>query len=86
MNFKKIQISAQNLKVLTFSFTVNHKFVTKTDSNSVFHDHEAHISNQLYIIVLYINFMNFKKNLNFGLKSKGARLRFSRKRPVCDKN
>jgi hypothetical protein len=62
--------------MLAFSFTEKYQFVAKTDRNSVFFGREAHISNRLHIMVLYINVYGFEKNSNFGLKSKGVCLQF----------
>jgi hypothetical protein len=66
---------AQNLKVLPFDFTEKCYFVAKTDRNSVFVGHEAHISDWLYIMVMYLKFYGLKK-INFGSKSKSVSLRF----------
>jgi hypothetical protein len=59
MGFKKIQILAQNTKVLVFGFTEKSKLVTKTDINSIFLSREAHIPDWLYIMITYINFCGF---------------------------
>jgi hypothetical protein len=61
MDFKIFQILSQNPNLLAFSFIVKYRFVAKTDRNSVFLDREAHIPDQLYIIVMYISFKGFKK-------------------------
>jgi hypothetical protein len=52
--------------------------VAKTNRNSIFLDHEAHISYQVYIVVLYIIFMGFKKS-DFDSNSTCVRLRFYQK-------
>jgi hypothetical protein len=62
MDFKIFQILSQNPNLLAFGFIVKYQFVAKTDRNSVFLDREAHIPDQLYIIVMYISFKGFKKN------------------------
>jgi hypothetical protein len=59
MSFKKIQILAQNPKVLAFGFTEKCQFVTKTNINSVFVGREAHIPDRLYIMVIYLKFYGF---------------------------
>jgi uncharacterized protein YpiB (UPF0302 family) len=59
MDFKFFQISAQNPKVLPFSFAKECQLVAKTDRNSVFLGYEAHISDQLYIMVHYTSFYGF---------------------------
>jgi hypothetical protein len=59
--YKKIQILAQNPKVLAFAFTEKSRFLTKTDRNSIFHVQDSNIPDQLYIMVLYIIFTAFKK-------------------------
>jgi hypothetical protein len=56
---KKIQILAQNPKVLAFAFTKKSRFLTKTDRNSIFHVQDSNILDQLYIMVLYIIFYSF---------------------------
>jgi hypothetical protein len=53
MRFKKIQILAQNPKVLAFGFIKKYQFAVKTDRNSVILDGEAHIPDQLYSMVIY---------------------------------
>jgi hypothetical protein len=45
--------------MLTFDIIEKCCFVTKVDQNTVFPDHEGHIPNQLYMIVLCIT--DFKK-------------------------
>jgi hypothetical protein len=45
MHFKYIQILSQNPNVLAFGFTVKHKFVAKTERNSIYH--ELYIPDQL---------------------------------------
>jgi hypothetical protein len=60
--FKKILILAQNPKVLAFSFTEKCHFVTKIELNYVFLGRETHILELLFIMVLYIIFMGFRKN------------------------
>jgi hypothetical protein len=72
--------------VLAFSFTVQRKFVTKTKWKFVSLGYETHITNWLYIMVMYINFYRFWKFKNFGSKSKCVSLLFYRKTQVCDKN
>jgi len=57
--FKKIQILAQNPKVLAFGFTEKRKFVAKTFWNSVFLGHDPNIPDRLYIMLLYISFYGF---------------------------
>jgi hypothetical protein len=57
--YKKIQILAQNPKVLAFAFTEKSRFLTKTDRNSIFHVQDSNILDQLYIMVLYIIFYSF---------------------------
>jgi hypothetical protein len=52
----------QNPNVLAFSFTEKHEFVAKTDRNSIFLGCDAHILDQLYIMVIYTSFYGFKKN------------------------
>jgi hypothetical protein len=59
MGFNKFQILAQNSKVLAFNFTKKRQFVAKSDRNFIFLDHEAHILDQLYIMVMYICFYGF---------------------------
>jgi hypothetical protein len=84
--FKKIQISAQKSNALAFGFIEKRQFATKTDQNFAFFGREAQISDQFYIMVLYIIFYEFFKNSNFGSKFKCLSLRFYRKTLVCDKN
>jgi hypothetical protein len=72
--------------MLDYSFTEKRRFVPKTGRSSVFLYHESHIPDQLYIIVVYIGFYGFLKNLNFGSKYKGVSLRFYPKIPVRAKN
>jgi hypothetical protein len=79
MSFKKIQISAQNIKVLAFGFNEKHYFTGKNDRNSIFFYYEAHIPYRLYILVLCINFDKFFQKSYFGSKSIGASIRFERK-------
>jgi hypothetical protein len=55
----KNQISAQNSNVLVFDFIETHQFVLRTDRNSVFLGYEAHILDQLYIMIMYINSYGF---------------------------
>jgi hypothetical protein len=76
---------AQISKLLAFKCIKKYQFVAKTDRNFIFHGCEAHILDQLYIIVMYISF-NRLKNTNFGSKYKGVSLRFYRQTPVCGKN
>jgi hypothetical protein len=51
----------QNSKVLAFGSTEKCQFLTKTDQNSVFIGHDAHILDRLYIMVLYLKFYSFRK-------------------------
>jgi hypothetical protein len=53
------QILAQNLKVLAFGFTENHRFTIKTDGNSVFLGRNPHILDRLYLLILYMRFYEF---------------------------
>jgi hypothetical protein len=46
----------QNLNVLAFDFTKKYMFVLKTDQNIAFLGREAHMSDLLYIMVIYISF------------------------------
>jgi hypothetical protein len=43
-------------------------FVAKTDRNYVFICRKTQILNQIHIIVVYINFSGFLKNIKFHLK------------------
>jgi hypothetical protein len=45
--------------VLAFSFTEKCQIMAKIDRNSVFLSREAHISNRLYIMVLYVKKFRF---------------------------
>jgi hypothetical protein len=54
MGFKKIQIFAQNPKVLAFGFTENASLWQKPDRNVIFVLCDPHIMD------LYISFMSFK--------------------------
>jgi hypothetical protein len=56
MSFLKIQILAQNPKMLVFGFTEKLQFIAKFDQNFVFLGHDAHIPDQLYIMIQYISF------------------------------
>jgi hypothetical protein len=56
MGFKKFQNSAQNPKLLAFGFTEKHQFAAKPDRNIIFLGREAYNLDQLYILVLYIDF------------------------------
>jgi hypothetical protein len=56
MSFKKFQNSAQNPKLLAFGFTEKHQFAAKPDRNIIFLGREAYNPDQLYILVLYIDF------------------------------
>jgi hypothetical protein len=47
--------------VLAFDFTEKCQCMIKIDRNSIFLECEAHIQDQLHIMVLYIFFMNFIK-------------------------
>jgi hypothetical protein len=77
MDFKKNQISTQNPKVLPFSFTEKHHFTAKTNLNSVFLGHEAHILDRLYVImVCYTSFMDFNIFQILAQNTKVHRLRF----------
>jgi hypothetical protein len=78
MDFKIFQILSQNPNLLAFGFIVKYQFVAKTDRNSIFLDREAHIPDQLYIIVMYISFKGLKKT-DFASKSKGVGLQLYRK-------
>jgi hypothetical protein len=48
--------------VLAYGFIENRLFPTKTDRNSVFLGRDPHISDQLYIIDMYMSLSDFKKN------------------------
>jgi hypothetical protein len=52
---KKIQIFTQNSYVLTYDFTENRQFGTKTDQNSAFLDRDYHILDRLYITIWYMS-------------------------------
>jgi hypothetical protein len=65
--------------VLAFSFIKKHQFAIKTNRNSLFLGRETHILDQLYIIVLYISFYEFKK-IKFWHKIRRCWLRFYQKR------
>jgi hypothetical protein len=56
------------IKILLKYFTKNCKFMVKTDWNSIFLDPDPHISNRLYIMVLYMSFYRFLKKIKFSLK------------------
>jgi hypothetical protein len=71
--------------VVAYDFTKNRQFGAKTDWNSVFIGRDPYIVDRLYIIALYIHFMDFKKS-NFCSKSIVVSLRFYRKSPVWGKN
>jgi hypothetical protein len=72
--FSKFSILYSKSKVVAYGFSENHQFGTKTEWNSVFHGHDPHIADQLYISVSYMNLYGFWKNLNFRLKSVGVSL------------
>jgi hypothetical protein len=61
LDFLKNPNLAQISKLLAFEFIKKYQFVAKTNRNFVFHGCEAHILDQLYIIVMYISFNRFKK-------------------------
>jgi hypothetical protein len=50
-------------------FYRKHQFTTKTDIKSIFLDREVHILDQLYVMVLYITFLDFNFFSNFDSKS-----------------
>jgi hypothetical protein len=59
MGFKKFQILTQNSTVLAFVFNEKCQFVIKIGRNSVFIGRDVHILDQLYIMVMYLNFYGF---------------------------
>jgi hypothetical protein len=65
--FKKKSNLAQNPNLLAFGFTEQCRFVVKTDRNSIFLSRDPHITDRLYIIVMYISFYGFKK-IKFWIK------------------
>jgi hypothetical protein len=85
MDFKKIQISAQNPKVLILGSTEKCHFVAKTDRNSVFLGHETYISDQLDILVPYINSYRFSNLSNFVSKFEVLAFDFTEKRQFMRK-
>jgi hypothetical protein len=59
--------------VLGYGFSENHHFTAKTDRKSVFPGHDHHITDQLYLMVLYMSFYGFfLKKSNFRPKSIGG--------------
>jgi hypothetical protein len=59
MGFQKTQIFAPNPYLLSYDFTKNQQFWTKTDQNSVFLGCDSHIADQLYKTVPYMSFYRF---------------------------
>jgi hypothetical protein len=55
---------------LAYGFSENQQFAAKTDRNSIFLSRDPHISDRLYIMVLYMSFSEFSKILNFCSESK----------------
>jgi hypothetical protein len=63
--------------------------MAKTDRNSIYLGRGPYIPDRLYIMVMYLSFYRFLKNLKFGLKFKGVSLRYYRKHwfvPKTDRN
>jgi hypothetical protein len=54
--------------------------------HAVFLGCKIHISDRLYIMVMYIGFYVFFKILNFSSKSERVSIQFYRKMPVYGKN
>jgi hypothetical protein len=69
---------AQNPNVLAFGFTKKHEFAVKIDWNSVFLGHKLHIPDQLYIVIPYVSFMGFKKQI-LAQNTKGFAFGFTKK-------
>jgi hypothetical protein len=82
--FKKFKFLLK--MVLDYGFTENRQFAAKTDRNSVFLGPDTHISDRLYLMVLYMSFYRFSKISNFQSKSICVTLWFSWKSTFCDKN
>jgi hypothetical protein len=59
MSFKKIKFLLKIQWGLAFSLTEKHQFATKTKRKLRFLVREAHIPDQLYIMVVYIGFYGF---------------------------
>jgi hypothetical protein len=55
---------------LAYGFSENRQFAAKTDRNSIFLSRDPHISDRLYIMVLYMSFSEFSKISNFCSESK----------------
>jgi hypothetical protein len=73
---KKFNFFAQNPWALAYGFTENSWFAVKTDRNSVFHGPDPHITDWLYIMVMYMSFYGFSKFSNFCSKSIGVSPQF----------
>jgi hypothetical protein len=69
--------------VLAYGFIEYRPFTIKTNRNSIY---DPHITDRLYLMILYMSFFRFPKNVIFCSKYIGVSLRFYRKSPVCDQN
>jgi hypothetical protein len=66
--------------MLVVGFTEKHQFEAETERNSVFLGCEAHILVRLYLMVMYIIFMDFFKNQILAQNAKVLSFSFMEKR------
>jgi hypothetical protein len=59
INFRGLEASAQNSKVLAFDFFEKCLFTMKIGQKSIFHHRETHILARLDIMVLFTIFLGF---------------------------
>jgi hypothetical protein len=72
--------------VLAYSFTENRQFPAKIHQNSIFHSPDPHISDRIYLMVMYMSFYGFSKKIKISLiNSIGVTLQFYQKSSVCGK-